>query len=199
MAFVMRFAAILSLLSVVGVLSNLGAGDVIDYRGMKIKLTRHYSDYDDYKNDPENIAVSELPRIEAAIREAKFDEEYEDWASFAKQMFELKVPGYGVGAGFRIEPAGSPLIVKSVEIPARPPVTKGRFFVLEKPDDGRLRLIDDFCVPDVPIVSLVRMVDGKLEYLDYTGKVVREKVLKKTAEPGATDNPDDAQRSREDH
>jgi len=47
---------------------------------------------------------------------------------------------------------------------------------------------------DIRIYTLIRSSDGKRESL-----VLIADIKAKAAEPGATDNPDDAQRSREDH
>jgi hypothetical protein len=38
----------------------------IDYRGERIKLTKAYVDYDDYKNDPENICCIRRSRRSSA-------------------------------------------------------------------------------------------------------------------------------------
>src|SRR5262245_46857241 len=38
--------------------------DYVEYRGEKIKLSKYYSDYDSYKNDPDNIAPSETTRVQ---------------------------------------------------------------------------------------------------------------------------------------
>ena len=42
----------------------------IDYRGEQFKLTKTYGDYDDYKNDPENLDFSENERVEQAVTQA---------------------------------------------------------------------------------------------------------------------------------
>ena len=41
--------------------------DVIEYRGERFKLTKAYYDYDDYKEDPNNIDPSENARVERAV------------------------------------------------------------------------------------------------------------------------------------
>jgi hypothetical protein len=40
----------------------------MDYRGEKIRLSKKYVDYDDDKNDPANLAASEISRVDAAFR-----------------------------------------------------------------------------------------------------------------------------------
>jgi hypothetical protein len=39
----------------------------IDYRGERIKLTKSYADFDDYKNDPENIDPSATERVQRLV------------------------------------------------------------------------------------------------------------------------------------
>jgi hypothetical protein len=35
----------------------------MDYRGESIRLAKKYVDYDDYKNDSDNLAASEIPGL----------------------------------------------------------------------------------------------------------------------------------------
>jgi hypothetical protein len=46
------------------------ASSEIDYRGEKIKLSKPYRDYDEYKNDPDNIHPSETARVQGLVMSA---------------------------------------------------------------------------------------------------------------------------------
>jgi hypothetical protein len=148
----------------------------MDYRGEKIRLAKKYVDYDDYKNDPDNLALSEVPRIERMMTEARIGPNFTDWKDFAAQSFPLKFPGYGMGPGPKVVAAGREFVVVVLEIPR---VSKDRYFVVEEMADRTLRLVDDFVTPHSPsssywAISSIRLVDGRLIYSGDQSKIVRE-------------------------
>ncbi|MBR0850948.1 hypothetical protein JQ543_24615 [Bradyrhizobium diazoefficiens] len=148
----------------------------MDYRGEKIRLSKKYVDYDDYKNDPANLAASEIRRVEKLMTDAKVGPDFADWHDVARQLSNIKFPGYGMGSGDDVVAAGREFTVHSVEIPQ---VAKERYFVLEKLAGGRFRLADDFVAPRDPgsafaPISSVRLADDRLVYVDRNGRVVRE-------------------------
>jgi hypothetical protein len=150
--------------------------DEMDYRGEKIRLSKKYVDYDDYKNDPANLAASEVPRVEKLMTDAQVGPDFADWPDVAHQLMNIKFPGYGMGSDESVVVAGREFAVRSIEIPQ---VAKERYFVIEKLAGGRFRLADDFVAPRDPgsafaPISSVRLVDDKLVYADRNGKVVRE-------------------------
>ena len=146
------------------------------YHGEEIRLTKKYVDYDDYKNDPGNVAPSEVPRVERMMTEARIGPDFANWKAFIDQAFAIKFPGYGMGPGPKVAAAGREFIVEVIEIPQ---VAKDRYFVLEKMPDGMLRLVDDF-VTSHPnrsafwAISSIRLVNDRLVYADRDFKVVRE-------------------------
>lgn len=151
--------------------------DEIDFRGVKIQLTRKYVDYDAYKNDPNNIADFELPRIERMIVEAKIGHDFQDWPAFVHAVVELTVPGYGLGGGPAVNADGREFLVASVEIPTRPAVDKNRYFVLEKLPGGRLKLVDDFVSCGFLRLAEIDLREGRLIYRSKDTTVVRETPL----------------------
>lgn len=82
------------------------ATNEIDYRGEKIRLTKSYSDFDDYKNDPENIDPSETARVQRLVMEAPIEREFNSLLDASKAVGEIGFPGYGSG-GFaqQLQPA----------------------------------------------------------------------------------------------
>lgn len=150
--------------------------DEMDYRGEKIRLSKKYVDYDDYKNDPTNLAASEIPRVEKLMTDAKVGPDFADWRDAAHQLSNIKFPGYGMASGENVVAAGREFAVRFMEIPQ---VAKERYFVLEKLPGGTFRLADDFVAQRdlgsafAPISS-IHLVDNKLVYADRNGRVVRE-------------------------
>jgi hypothetical protein len=148
----------------------------IDYRGEKIQLSRKYVDYDDYKNDPANLAQSEIPRVEKMMTAARIGPDFASWKDFVEQASAIKFPGYGMGGGPKVVAAGREFVVEVIEIPQ---VAKNRYFVLESMAGGALRLVDDFVARHEPLppfwaISDIRLVNGRLTYSDRDSKIVRE-------------------------
>ncbi|MFK4385838.1 hypothetical protein ACVWYQ_006137 [Bradyrhizobium sp. USDA 3397] len=149
--------------------------DEMDYRGEKIRLSKKYVDYDDYKNDPANLAASEIPRVEKLMTDAKVGPDFADWHDVARQLSNIKFPGYGMGSDDDVVAVGREFAVRFMEIPQ---VAKERYFVLEKLEGGRFRLADDFVAPRDPgsafaRISSIRLADDRLIYADRNGRVVR--------------------------
>ena len=71
----------------------------IEYQGTTFKLTKSYSSFEDYKDDPNNIDLSEVPRIEQLMTEVKIGPEFSNWRDFVHQAFTVNFPGYGFGPG----------------------------------------------------------------------------------------------------
>ena len=67
---------------------------------------------------------------------------------------------------------------------------------LSEPLRQRIRSLCDFVLENVERLALSSEVQERVR---ASWRKVSDKLEKKTAEPGATDNPDDAQRLREDH
>jgi len=153
--------------------------DEIDYRGLKIRLSKKYVDYDDYKNDPANLAASEIPRIEQLMTDTQVGPDFADWHDAAGQLSNIKFPGYAMGGGADVIAVGREFTVRFVEIPQ---VAKERYFVLERLPGGTLRVADDFVVHRDPgsafaPISSIRLVDDRLVYADRNGRIVREAPL----------------------
>jgi hypothetical protein len=148
----------------------------IDYRGERIQLARKYVDYDDYKDDPNNLAPSEIARVENVMTQARIGPDFADWAEFVDQAFKIKFPGYGLGPGPKVAATGREFVVGVIEIPQ---VGKDRYFVLEKKVGGSLRLVDDFVIAHkrwsaYSAISSIRLIDETLVYSDRGSNIVRE-------------------------
>jgi hypothetical protein len=148
----------------------------IEYRGEQVRLSNKYVDYDDYKNDPDNLAPSEIARVEKMMTEVPIGSDFADRNEFIGQVSKMKFPGYGMWPGPKVVAAAREFVVEAIEIPQ---VAKDRYFVAEKTLDGSLRLVDDFVVAHKPssayaAISSIRLVDDRLVYADHDSNVVRE-------------------------
>jgi hypothetical protein len=152
------------------------AANTIDYQGQEFKLSRSYTNYDDYKDDPNNLDTNELGRIEQTMEAVKVPSSFKDHKAFITFMIELEFPGYGLSDGRGKTDDGSTLEVASVEIPQR---DKDRVVLVRTEPGGGLKLVDDFIYTDEDTndISHVRLDHQQLEYFDQAGRLVRKKSL----------------------
>ena len=146
----------------------------IRYRGERIKLTRSYSDFDDYKNDPQNIDPTETERVQRLVMQAPIEREFGSPLDVSKAVVDIAFPGYG-SSGFGQQPQadGSILMGFSVEIPR---ARKERHLVF-RGVNGKFRLIDDFVAPDTPSIERVSAENGTLVYSTASGERVMTRPL----------------------
>lgn len=164
-----RFGRAFALLFAAGCSTCGGAADEIDYRGQKIKLSRSYTTFEDYKNDPDNIAPSEIERVQQLVVNAPVGATFDSRADAAKAIGRIAFPGYG-SAGFTETPQadGSVLTGFSVEIPQ---TGKERYFVF-RGKDGAYMLIDDFVIADVPLAHAIDRRGDVLVFRSTDGKEI---------------------------
>jgi hypothetical protein len=146
----------------------LPPGDV-EYRGEKVKLSKWYFDYDDYKNDPENIAAFERVRVQRLVATAPIERAFDSRMRMLTALSALRFPGYGSSQfGEKAQADGSLLAGFSVEIPTanqeRVLVFRGR--------DGVYTLVDDFLAPADPVISSVRQETDQFVYGTREGREV---------------------------
>ena len=91
--------------------------DAMDYRGAKIRLSKKYVDYDDYKNDPANLVASDISRVEKLMTDAQVGPDFANWHEAADRLINIKFPGYGMASGANVVAAGREFAVRFIEIP----------------------------------------------------------------------------------
>jgi hypothetical protein len=174
----MQRAALLVLVSaVLATVRCTGSDDEIEYRGEHIKLTRHYADFDDYKNDPDNIHRTETARVQRLVMEAPIATQFPSRLEAAKAVGEIAFPGYG-SSGWQAVPQadGSILTGFSVEVPR---AQQDRCFAL-RCSAGSCALVDDFLAPDVPAITRVTDRNGTLAYSTQDGTPILERPGRRT-------------------
>jgi len=137
----------------------------IEYRGENIKLTKYYLDYDDYKNDPDNIDPSETERVQRLVSQAPVVHSFPSRKDAAHATFQVKFPGYGAGGfGGAIKEGDGSLNGFSVEIPRS---DKTRYFIFRN-THGSYLLVDDFITSEE--IQTVREDQGSLVYCTNSGQ-----------------------------
>ena len=149
----------------------LGCGrrsNEIDYRGERIKLSKVYASYDEYKNDPGNIDPSETERVQRLVLGAPIAQTFASRLEAAKAISHIAFPGYG-SSGFveQSQANGSVLMGFSVEVPR---ASKDRYFVFQG-QDGVYTLVDDFVHPgDAGLLGGVTRRGNDLVFTSIDGR-----------------------------
>ena len=155
---------------------NSAATNTIDYHGQQFKLSRSYTDYDDYKDDPNNLDTNELPRIEQTMESVKIPASYKNYKELVYATADLEFPGYGESVRGGKTDDGSKLDLVSVEIPQ---ANKERVVVARSDSGESWKLVDDFIYSgsDTNDIRRVQMEHRQLEYFDQGGRLVRKKAI----------------------
>jgi len=138
----------------------MDAADVITYRGQKIKLSKSYYDFSDYKNDPDNIHPSETGRVQELVMNAPIAHSFSSRLDLFRATGEIQFPGYGSGSGGSPQPDGSELLAVTIEIPR---ADRDRYIVF-RGHQGKFELIDDFVNAEIPYPFGIREQDGAYVY-----------------------------------
>lgn len=133
----------------------------IRYQGEEIKLSKSYFEYEDYKDDPDNIDPSENAHVERLVSKAPIAHSFRDRKEFAEAIMGLKFPGYGLGTfAQKVQPDGTLLELTEVEIPR---ANQERYLTFEV-RNGTYTLIDDFVAVEPPYITQVRKENGSFIY-----------------------------------
>jgi hypothetical protein len=152
---------------------------VTDYRGEEIRLTKRYDDYDDFKNDPNNIAPEEYDRVRKLVETAPVPERCADAPEVVSATFALKFPGYGLnGVGDRHSTDSLRVLGTSIEIPH---ANANRYIIYLREDPG-YRLVDDTVLPEPPYIDEVTVSDGKVTYLTREETRISERPIRSHAD-----------------
>jgi hypothetical protein len=171
---VIPLIALLAVAAVVWLVSGnkMSSDDSIEYQGQPVKLSKAYSDYDDYKNDPNNLAPDEVAKVQQLVQAAPIAKQFADRKQMTQAVFDLKFPGYGLGSyGEKPRPDGSVLALFGVEIPK----SGNTRYLLFLGSGGSYTLIDDFVYSDSAAIEGVSANGDKLVYSTTQGAKVVER------------------------
>ncbi len=147
----------------------------VKYLGQEFNMSKAYRSYEDYKDDPNNLATDELGRIERAITNAPVPSKFESHADLARAVLHLRFPGYGCGGrGAYAQSDGATCSVFSVEIPM---TDRERFFV-GRTSEKQVVIVDDFVLSlGTNEIKQVKIDGTRIRYYDGQGALLREKQM----------------------
>lgn len=140
--------------------------DEIEYRGEKIRLSKSYRDFDEYKNDPKNIDPSETERVQALVTKGAIGRTYSTRIDVFQATQTIVFPGYGSSSGEGRTSNGNELLAVAIEIPR---AEKDRY-LLFMDRNGHYELIDDFVNNPIPAPFGIREESGEYVYYSSGGK-----------------------------
>jgi hypothetical protein len=165
---------LIALLVVVLLLRTLlmSSAETIEYQGQRIKLSRAFHDYDEYKNDPDNLATGEVQRVQQLVTNAPIANQFHSRLDVARAVGNIAFPGYGSGShAVEAQPDGTSLDLWSVEIPK---AGRTRYFLF-RVRNGVYYLIDDFVHAEQPMIMQVRQAGAALVYAARDGTTIVER------------------------
>lgn len=143
--------------------------DEMEYRGQRIKLSRPYSDYDEYKNDPDNIHPSERSRVQELVKTAPVLRSYPDRITLYHSLADLSFPGYGSGNLAQTRQLdGTEVLAYGIEIPG---TDQDRYLVFRSAGSA-FDLVDDFLERSVLGPATVTEEGGEWVYRARDGGVL---------------------------
>ncbi|QOV91266.1 hypothetical protein [Humisphaera borealis] len=150
----------------------MSSDDSIEYQGQAVKLSKPYGDYDDYKNDPNNLAPGEAGKVQQLVQSAPIAKQFSSRELMIHAVFALKFPGYGLGSyGEKPQPDNSVLALFGVEIPK----SGNSRYLLFRGTGGLYTLIDDFVYADSAAIGGVSENGDKFVYSTMQGAKVLER------------------------
>ena len=149
--------------------------DSIEYQGQSFALTRRYTDYEDFKDDPNNLAPGQAQKLEEAVTSAPVQRSYPNQRAMVRGVMALRFPGYGLSQfGAQKQTDGSVLAGWSIEIPSTSKCRCLVFCAVTRAGSAQptFELMDDFVVAADPAIARVEVKDGQLQYSTFKGEPV---------------------------
>jgi hypothetical protein len=169
----LRIAGILIIVATwFAIRGRIGGFNTIEYHGQTVKLSKPYFDDDDYKNDPNNLAAEEVPRVQELVKSAAIAKRFPSREGLIRAIFDVNFPGYGLGSyATASQQDGSTLELWGVEVPQ---AESTRFFLF-RGRGGAYDLVDDFVQTDEPMIANVGVVGDRFVYSTQQGAKVVER------------------------
>jgi hypothetical protein len=144
--------------------------NVVEYLGEEILLSRSYRDFDEYRDDPNNVALPERVRLAALMRRAQpAATSFRSFAELNAAFYALMFPGYGLSLG----PLDGPICLVSVEIPYS---NEEKVFALDKVEQGWV-LADQFVSSTANgVIESARRTEVGILYTKESGETLHRQV-----------------------
>ena len=158
------------------VLRNMKGFDEVEWRGQKFKLKQKYLDYEEYKDDSDQLASSEVERVKQFMLTISVLKVAPSETGLRQSLRQMRFPGFGSSyAGAVKDEHGTRYILNEYEIPQK---QEQRTLLYRVEKDGSCRLVVDGVSVDhqndhMLGNSEVKVEDGKLKHL-FDGNVYRE-------------------------
>jgi hypothetical protein len=142
----------------------------MSYRGHPIKLSRTYRDFDEYKNDENNIDPAEIGLVQKLVMDAPVARVYHSREQYIRDSMDWTFPGYGSTAfGAGPQDDGSTISMESEEIPK---ANRDRYLVFRWHGETGV-LLDDFIYDDSKmLIAKVRIENGQLSYYSPANELI---------------------------
>jgi hypothetical protein len=159
--------ALLLLLGVAMAVQAEEGFNTVEYQGETIQLARTYADFDEYKDDPDNLPPSTHQKVAQLVRSAPVATQYPTRKAASDALFHLMFPGYGLSMlGLK-----TPVALFSLEVPT---ANEDRFIAFVERSGAWVR-VDDFLWPNAKgYIEHAELRQDKLVYVDRLGTVIRE-------------------------
>jgi len=146
--------------------------NTIDYHGQTIQLSKPYTSYEDYEEDPNNIAPSETARVQELVKSAAVAKQFADRKQMIDGINDIRFPGYGLTASSETPQSdGTVLALSAVEIPR----SGNSRFLLFQGKSGSYTLIDDFVYSDSAVIMKASWSGDHIVYSTMQGTKVVER------------------------
>ena len=150
--------------------SGMSAGYYMEYEGQKFYTSKQYTDWDEFKEDPNNYLASETQKMQDAVRGVKFIASAADREVVMDQMFDKQFPGFGCGQlGILNTTQLDDCAAFSIEIPRTELDRYAGYVKIE----GRFVLVADFVAPQQPMLFTISVEDGYLNFHGIDKSVMR--------------------------
>lgn len=156
--------------------------NAMEYEGERFRTSKEHSDWDDFKEDSNNYLESETPRMTDAVEAVDFAASASDRETVMKQMFDKQFPGFGCGQlGILDRQQLDQCAAFSIEIPR----TGTSRYAGYANVDGQFILVSDFVASQIPMIAMVSVSDGHLNFHGMDRLIIRRDPIPDTkkAEP----------------
>lgn len=163
------------------VLRNMKGFDEVEWRGEKFKLKHKYLDYEEYKDDSEQLDPGEVERLKHFMLAISVPKVASSETDLRQSLRQMRFPGFGSSyAGAVKDEHGNRYILNEYEIPHK---GEQRTLLYRVENDGACRLVLDGVSIDHRNDHMqalgnveIKVEDGKLKHF-FDGKVYREIAL----------------------
>jgi len=158
------------------VLRNMKGFDEVEWRGEKFKLKQKYLNYEEYKDDSDQLATNEVERVKQFMLAISVPKVAPSETDLRQSLRQMRFPGFGSSyAGSVKDEHGNRYILNEYEIPQK---HEQRTLLYRVEQDGSCRLAVDGVSVDhqndhMLGNSEIKIEDGKLKHL-FDGKMYRE-------------------------